>query len=198
METAGTSTAPENADDGETSMDLGPSNILTIATCMFVGDIISQTAVERATAFEVKRAARLCLIGLFYTGPVAVTAFAFLEWLVGDGSIITTLTKVALSQCCVAPLTTLGFLVVSGALQRLPWVSIKHSVSTNYVAILKSSYVFWPAAEIVITQLAEVNHRPVWGAVASLFWNVYVSWKTNREVAPKRRQPTPAEKHRVE
>ncbi|KAG0443910.1 hypothetical protein HPB47_014395, partial [Ixodes persulcatus] len=81
---------------------------------------------------------------------------------------------------------------------RLPWVSIKHSIRTNYVAILKSNYVFWPAAEIVITQLAEVNHRPLWGAVASLFWNAYLSWKTNREFGPQRRQPTPAEKHRVE
>ncbi|CAN7936992.1 unnamed protein product, partial [Ixodes hexagonus] len=174
------------------------TQILTIATCMFLGDIISQIVVQRKTAIEAKRAARFFLIGVIYTGPVATTSFHFLQWLVGDGSIATTLTKVALGNLFVGPLATLGFLIVSGALQGLPWVSVKRNIRADYVSILKSSYVFGPAVEVVITQLAPVNHRPVWGAVISVFWNVYMSWKTNTASVPHRRQSNSAEEHRAE
>ncbi|KAG0432883.1 hypothetical protein HPB47_020420 [Ixodes persulcatus] len=171
-ETAGTTDASAKADDGEPSMDLGLRNVRrSLGGATRDNDEQEPHGPEGPWQMKIKNRR--------YTGKLQSSSLS---------------RKRGLSQWA----CTLGKTGGKEIATRLPWVSIKHSIRTNYVAILKSNYVFWPAAEIVITQLAEVNHRPLWGAVASLFWNAYLSWKTNREFGPQRRQPTPAEKHRVE
>ncbi|CAN7988949.1 unnamed protein product [Ixodes hexagonus] len=155
------------------------TKIASTAILVLAADLFSQTAIQRASVVDARRAIRSFFVGLVYTGPAQVLSFVLLEWLVGDGGWTAPLIKVLLSQLFIGPLVVLGFMIVNGALQRLPRASIEHSIKTKLVSVLRARLVFWSAAHGLIFQFVPADYRSLGASVATFFWSTYVSWMAN-------------------
>ncbi|XP_029833306.2 mpv17-like protein [Ixodes scapularis] len=165
---------------GELNTQPAITQVLTIATMLLAGDIISQTFFQQKTTFDARQAVNFFIIGLFYSGPLGVAWFGLVERLVVKDGVAAVVIKVLAGQLMFSPLFTLGLLVFYGLLKGECWMDIMKSIRTKYVALMISRYMVYPVAQFVNFEFVPVVYRPMFGVVLGFFWNIYLSRKTNQ------------------
>ncbi|CAN7946124.1 unnamed protein product [Ixodes hexagonus] len=161
------------------------TQVLTVASLLLTGDVISQAFFQKQKAsFDVRQAIHFFVVGLVYTGPCAVTWYGVLEWLVVMDGLTAAVIKVILGQVLYTPVFTLGLLVIYGLLRGDSWLEIVQSVRAKYFALLRSRFFVYPPAQLINFEFVPVVYRPMYGSVVSLLWNMYLSWKAN-QVEPR-------------
>ena len=61
------------------------------------------------------------------------------------------------------------------------WALRTHALKNEYFDVLKNNYIFWPGIQLLNFYVVPLQHRVMAVNVAALFWNTYLSWKTNAE-----------------
>lgn len=164
---------------GELEAHPAITQVLTMATLLLAGDVVSQTFFQKKP-FDTRQAAHFFIVGVFYTGPCSVTWFRLVEQLVVMDGVAAAVIKALAGQVIYTPPYTLGLLVLYGLLQGQSWKEVLDSVRSKYGAVLISRYMVYPAAQLINFEFVPVVYRPMYGSVIALFWNIYLSWKANR------------------
>ncbi|XP_029833305.2 protein Mpv17 [Ixodes scapularis] len=164
---------------GELEAHPAITQVLTMATLLLAGDVVSQTFFQKKP-FDTRQAAHFFIVGVFYTGPCSVTWFRLVERLVVMDGVAAAVIKALAGQVIYTPPYTLGLLVLYGLLQGQSWKEVLDSVRSKYGAVLISRYMVYPAAQLINFEFVPVVYRTMYGSVIALFWNIYLSWKANR------------------
>ncbi|CAF4784285.1 unnamed protein product [Pieris macdunnoughi] len=151
-------------------------------TLMGAGDLISQTFIEKKSFRDADyaRTIKFSSIGFCFGGPALRVWYGLLNRHVGSTGKTVALKKVFIDQAVFAP-TFLFFLLVGlGALQGKSWDLIENDINTNYIDILKTNYYVWPWVQIVNFYYVPLQYQVLLVQGIALFWNTYLSYKTNR------------------
>ncbi|CAH0699089.1 unnamed protein product [Spodoptera exigua] len=146
------------------------------------GDLISQTLIERKhiTKVDLTRTIKFSSIGFFVGGPALRLWYGALYKYIGSSGKTVALKKVFIDQILFAPIFLCGILSAVAAMQGKDWTSIKSDLETNYLDVLKTNYCLWPWVQIVNFYYIPLQYQVLVVQVVALFWNTYLSWKTNR------------------
>lgn len=93
--------------------------------------------------------------------------------------------KVGLDQFVFAPIFLAILVAAISYLQDQNVQLIEHKLKTQYKDILISNYYVWPWVQIVNFRWIPLNYQVLVTQTVALLWNIYVSWKTNRNEQEK-------------
>ncbi|CAN8008104.1 unnamed protein product, partial [Ixodes pacificus] len=112
---------------GELEAHPAITQVLTMATLLLAGDVVSQTFFQKKP-FDTRQTANFFIVGVFYTGPCSVAWFGLVErFVVMDGAAAAVI-KVLAGQVIYTPPYTLGLLVLYGLLKGQGWKEVLDSV----------------------------------------------------------------------
>lgn len=155
------------------------TQIATTACLMLTGDVIAQKGIEKRQSLDVARAARFFVMGVGFVGPVIRTWYVVLDRLVVGNAV----KKMLVDQLLFSPVFVASFLTSLAFLQRRPWNDTKRMLRTDYVPIMTTGYMMWPAAQLVNFHLVPLNYRLLFASGVGLVWNTYLAWKANQTPA---------------
>uniref|UniRef100_A0A0N5AVJ5 Mitochondrial inner membrane protein Mpv17 n=1 Tax=Syphacia muris TaxID=451379 RepID=A0A0N5AVJ5_9BILA len=147
------------------------------------GDFIAQKFVEKKSwkEYDFIRTGRFTLLTGVYIAPILVGWFRVLERVRGSAKIVP-LKRLIIDQTTFAPffLGTILFTLRSleGKRPSEAWTQVKQ----DYLPILKFNLAFWPPVQLFNFYLMPLNFRVIIVQLASLIWNTYVSFKTQKSV----------------
>lgn len=96
--------------------------------------------------------------------------------------VVRTLQKVFIDQLVFAPIFLAQLVAIISFMQTGDVAKIEDKLRREYVDILVANYYIWPWVQLVNFRFVPLSYQvPLTQAVAVL-WNIYVSWKTNKQV----------------
>lgn len=158
------------------------TQMLTTGILMGSGDVISQTLLEKRKLSQIEplKAVRFGCLGIFLVAPALRIWYLQLEKIFGVTGATVGLKKMLTDQLVFAPSFLGCFLVVSEFVQLKPWNSIKEKLHQDYLTVLRTNYLLWPAAQLVTFYYIPMEYRIVFVSFVSLIWNTYLASKANR------------------
>lgn len=191
------------------SLERRPILVQSIQTAILMGagDVIAQTFIEKKdlSNYAWIRTAQFAGIGFFicvsytnqqflfvtslyqlniynFKGPGLRFWYGSLNNIYKTGSKTTiTLKKVAIDQMIFAPIFLAALLTVIGTLQGNPPGKVITKLQKEYPDILASNYKVWPIVQLINFYVIPLNYQVMFVQTIAIFWNTYVSWKTNLE-----------------
>ena len=100
---------------------------------------------------------------------------------VGSSGTTIALKKVFIDQIVFAPLFLFAILSAVAFMQGKDYDNIRDDIQANYKDVLKSNYLLWPWVQIVNFTFVPLQYQVLLVQVVALFWNTYLSWKTNKK-----------------
>lgn len=100
---------------------------------------------------------------------------------VGSTGTAVALKKVFIDQIVFAPLFLVAILSAVAFMQGKDSDNIISDLEANYLDVLKSNYLLWPWVQIVNFTYVPLQYQVLLVQVVALFWNTYLSWKTNKQ-----------------
>ena len=168
---------------------------------MGAGDVLSQLAIERKDKYDIGRTVRFTAIGSLFVAPTIRVWYLTLEKWFGAGvTVNATFKKVATDQLFFAPLFSAAIISVIGTSQAVSktildskesnkYEILKKDISlvgsrlkADYIDVVLTGWTIWPATQLVNFYLVPFLVRPLVVSVVALFWNTYLSWKTNKSI----------------
>lgn len=146
-------------------------------------DVISQKIVEQKKNYDLRRTVIMGACGLMYLGPIVSTWYTFLSRLE-----YTTAINVFLDQFVMSPPLLCGFLILQTILFGNGMKSVNHRLQNDFPDVIKINWMVWIPTQIVNFQFVPFQFRMLFSQVIALFWNCYLSYRTN-----KRSRSQPAE-----
>ncbi|XP_072936093.1 mitochondrial inner membrane protein Mpv17 [Epargyreus clarus] len=152
-------------------------------TLMAAGDIISQTLIENKSLKQADymRTLKFSSIGFFVGGPALRVWYGLLNRYIGSSGKSVTLKKVFVDQFVFAPNFLFLLLVAVGSMQGKNVEGIKKDIEANYLDVLTTNYYIWPFVQLVNFYYIPLQYQVLVVQSVALFWNTYLSWKTNRK-----------------
>lgn len=117
-------------------------------------------------------------------GPALRFWYGILNKHIGSTGKTVALKKVFVDQFVFAPTFIIFILGAVGTMQGKSFEVVKKEVSGNYLDVLKANYLIWPWVQIVNFYFVPLHHQVLLVQSVALFWNTYLSWKTNRKLLP--------------
>lgn len=146
------------------------------------GDVIAQTLIEKKTFndYSFRRTCQFASVGLFIVGPILTKWYGVLDRYIGSKTKSAVLKKVACDQLLFAPCFTGVFLTSLGFAQKKEIKEIQRSIQKNYGDILITNYKIWPATQLLNFYLTPLQYQVLVVQFVALFWNTYLSIKTQQ------------------
>jgi len=165
-------------------LDKAPYSTAMVSTgiLMASGDIIAQKIIEEKPDWDSYRTRSFALIGIIFFGPAVTRWYKFLDKLVpylGVAKPVQGVAKVCFDQGFFAPFALFMFIGLSGSLKGQTFATISLDYSRDYKEILLNNYKFWPFVQIFNFYIIPLQHRLMFVNVAAIFWNTYLSWRSN-------------------
>lgn len=161
------------------------TNVLTSATFMTGGDLISQSILRHDTPLDLHQTARFATAGIIFVGPAVRGCLLLIDRLFGPTrSLQVMVRKVIFDQGILAPIFTAANLSVLTGLKTHSVEGIKEELERSYVDFLKMNYKFWPMVSMINFYLVPLTYRVVFGSSAALLWNVAVSYRISTRESP--------------
>lgn len=154
---------------------------------MGAGDLIAQTAVEGKSFNEIniKRLGQFTFIGTCFVGPPLRFWYGLLDKSLGSNTKTSALKKVFVDQVIFAPFFLATILGVIGIVQGNSIEDIKRKLDHDYMDVLKNNYKLWPAVQLCNFYLVPLQYQVLTVQCVAVFWNTYISWKSNQSVPMK-------------
>ena len=146
------------------------------------GDVIAQQLIEKVDTHDLRRNTKMACLGLFFTGPAQFKMYLTVDklWPLSDRRSI--VKKVVATQLLWAPFIIGSIFVMSDLLDGRTMEEMEAKLRTSYLRTLRTGYMLWPAAQLVIFTYVPLNLRgPITNCIA-LFWNTYLTWTINKKV----------------
>jgi len=148
---------------------------------MGTGDVISQTLVEKQSEqFDWIRTAKFTGLGLLAVGPTLRLWYGVLDRYIVYTGAKGTLMKVATDQLLFAPTFVAAFMSTIALLNGESVDKIKTRLEQDYCNVLTTNWKVWPLFQTVNFYFVPLQHRVLAAQIVALFWNVYLSFITNR------------------
>lgn len=154
------------------------------------GDILAQTVVEGKKLHDVDllRTAKFSSIGALFIGPSLHVWYSTLERIVAKNQPLLrrTLKKMAVDQICFAPIFGAAVTIVISAANGSTTEEIKKRMQNEYISLLKTNYLLWPAAQLINFSVVPLQYQVIFAQFVALFWNMYLSMilMHNRDAVP--------------
>ncbi|KAK3907694.1 Protein Mpv17 [Frankliniella fusca] len=148
---------------------------------MTTGDIVAQTVIDKRGLhdLDVGRIARFGAIGACLVGPSLHTWYGFMERHIGAAGVNALVKKVCADQLIFAPSFIVVLLSTIGLSQGKSVEQVKEQLTATYPDVLINNYKLWPAVQLFNFWLTPLQYRVVVVQLVAIFWNTYLSWKTN-------------------
>lgn len=148
---------------------------------MATGDVVAQTVIDgkRLHDMDFVRVVRFGAIGTCLVGPSLFTWYGFMERRIGTAGTSTLLKKVCADQLLFAPSFIVVLLSTIGFSQGQSPKKVKEQLFATYPDILLNNYKLWPAVQLFNFYLTPLQYRVLVVQLVAIFWNTYLSWKTN-------------------
>ncbi|RDD42352.1 Protein Mpv17 [Trichoplax sp. H2] len=157
--------------------------IVTTGTLNGMGDVIAQQVVERrGSDHNIMRTLRMTTIGFCLTGPALVVWYRFLDRIIKPPLKHIPLRKLLCDQTVFSPCILATIFTTASLLEGKNFAQIQRKFQRDYLSALGNSYKFWPAAQIITFYFMPTQFRVPYVGVASLFWNTYLAWITNKSI----------------
>ncbi|XP_028136433.1 protein Mpv17-like [Diabrotica virgifera virgifera] len=141
------------------------------------GDVIAQVVAERKN-IDLHRTGCFLVLGSCFIGPVITVWYRFLSRKLGDKGKFVALKKVAADQLLFVPPFQIALISTINIIQGRNLEFTKEQLRLKYTDILIANYKLWPAVQIVNFYFVPLNYQVLLVQSVALFWNAYVSWKT--------------------
>ena len=177
------------------------TQIVQTGLIMGAGDAIAQIVIEKKNTYELDRTMRFVAIGSFFVAPTIRVWYISLEKLFGTSvTIKTTLLKVGTDQLFFAPIFTAAIMGMIGTSQAISTnigddksknrysklkediIEVKNRTQADLMDVVLTGWTIWPATQLANFYLVPFLVRPLVVSTVALFWNSYISWKTNRKI----------------
>lgn len=106
--------------------------------------------------------------------------YGLLQRYIGTQGKTVAVKKVFVDQFVFAPSFLVMILAAVGTMQGKPWKAVKNDIEANYFDVLKTNYLIWPWVQLVNFYYIPLQYQVLLVQSVALFWNTYLSWKTNR------------------
>ncbi|KAI6191594.1 Mpv17-like protein [Aphelenchoides bicaudatus] len=149
-----------------------------IGTC---GDGFCQFAVERKSLkeYDVGRGIRFFVLPAFYIAPILSRWFRVLERVGGNPKTLP-LKRVLIDQAFFAPPFSASIIFNLHLLQGSSLKESYRKLKNQFIDIYKRSITYWPIVQLINFYIIPLNMRVIVVQLAALFWNSFLSYKTNR------------------
>lgn len=107
--------------------------------------------------------------------------YGLLNKYIGSSGKTVAMKKVFVDQAIFAPSFLCIILATVGAMQGKNWDNIKRDLQANYFDVLQTNYYIWPWVQLVNFYYVPLQYQVLLVQTVALFWNTYLSWKTNRK-----------------
>ncbi|KAK6057111.1 Mpv17 / PMP22 family protein [Cooperia oncophora] len=147
------------------------------------GDVCCQLVLERRTSktYDVYRTGRFFVLGSFFITPALNRWFKVLEKINGNPK-LDPLKRMLVDQFAFAPFFNAVILfnlrILEGYGIEKSWSKMKEDWWTIYSTSLK----IWPAVQLANFYLIPLNMRVIVVQSVALFWNTYLSFKTQKRM----------------
>lgn len=150
---------------------------------MTIGDVICQHIENRKTnkPWDKERTFRMSLVGLFVSGPLShFTQFTLEDWFPGRGK--TAIMKKMIGNFFMAPISTsLHFTAVTLLTPGKSKEDALKKVKKDTLPTLMVGLCYWPFVGFCNLRFAPVEWRPLFGSIAGVLWNIFMSNRANLE-----------------
>eukprot|EP00455_Lapot_gusevi_P048838 TRINITY_DN6816_c0_g1_i1.p1 TRINITY_DN6816_c0_g1~~TRINITY_DN6816_c0_g1_i1.p1 ORF type:complete len:197 (-),score=24.62 TRINITY_DN6816_c0_g1_i1:4-594(-) len=155
--------------------------VMTSGTCFLLSDLIRQALEKKQSdkPFNVKRAARMTLIGACVHAPFLHRWFIFLERRFGPQFSIS---KLAVDQLVGLPLFIATFLTANSLLQGHSLDMVVKKLEHDWLTVVQRGILLWTPAQLINFKLVPLDFRILYMNSVSLFWGTYLSLKGNAHI----------------
>ncbi|PIK51393.1 hypothetical protein BSL78_11715 [Apostichopus japonicus] len=160
---------------------------LTAGVLIGIGDILAQQVVEKKgiKGHDFARTSRQALFGAFFVGPAMISWYKVLDRLYKGSGKLVPMCKVITDQAVFAPVLITCFMSFVAWGNGRTGSQIKSQLKADFLPTLFTSYMIYPAVQVVNFYVLPVDYRPVLINVVSIFWNTYLCWKSNNPTDQK-------------
>jgi len=113
--------------------------------------------------------------------------FKYLDRFLPGNSLSTTIKKLAIDQLIAAPLNIGILMGATNFLQNQSIHSVKSKLDSDFLPTLKANYMIWPAVNFINFKVIPPPQRILYVSFIGFFWNIFLSFKTNKTVAPDKK-----------
>ncbi|CAG9854982.1 unnamed protein product [Phyllotreta striolata] len=148
------------------------------------GDLIAQAVIEKKPLknINLQRTGVFLTLGTFWIGPSVTMWYRCLFKFFGDKGKFVALKKVAVDQLLFVPPFQICTISAINILQGHDLEFAKEQLRLKYADILIAGYKLWPAVQVVNFYFVPLNYQTLYVQTVALFWNSYVSWKTQQGI----------------
>ena len=159
-----------------------------VSTSMGLGDVVCQfiEQCDQDTAtIDTARTARMFVTGAFVSGPWNHVQYQLLEKLV-PGNAASAVAKKVIGAAALAPIS-ISLMFTSVLCLQNKSDQVQDKLQSDLFQTWGVGAAYWPFVLTANFKYVALQHRPLVGAFAGSFWNVYTAFQANKETAVEAR-----------
>ncbi|ESQ41990.1 hypothetical protein EUTSA_v10014288mg [Eutrema salsugineum] len=157
---------------------------VTSAILTLIGDLICQLTINKTSSLDKKRTLTFTVLGLGLVGPALHFWYLYLSKVVTASGLSGAVLRLLLDQFLFAPVFVGVFLSAVVTLEGKPSHVIP-KLKQEWIGAVLANWQLWIPFQFLNFRFVPQNFQVLASNVVALAWNVILSFKAHKEVAPK-------------